>query len=110
YTTPERKQPAVSVTQGSRCSDNAGSPLPKCNVDGAGINCWGSECARIQLTTVNFVDDRIRCGFYDAGGQFGPWRWVDSNTTREPGAYYGNSGQEVWATCNGETSPRYRWP
>ena len=110
YTTPERKQPGVSVTQGSPCSDNAGSPHPACNVDGAGIDCWGSECARIRLTTVNFTDDRIRCAFYDAGGQFGPFRWVDSNTTVEPGAYYGNSGQNIWATCNGETSPQYRWP
>ncbi|MGH3347473.1 MAG: fibronectin type III domain-containing protein, partial [Nocardioides sp.] len=110
YTTPERKQPGVSVTQGSRCSDNPGSTLPKCNVDGAGTDCWGPECARIKLTTVNFVDDRIRCGFYDANGQFGPWRWVDSNATREPGGYYGNSGNQIWATCNGVTSPHYRWP
>ena len=71
----------VGDARGARAATTRAVPARDCNVDGTGIDCWGSECARIRLSTVNFTDDRIRCAFYDAGGQFGPFRWVDSNTT-----------------------------
>jgi hypothetical protein len=109
YTTPERKQPKVTIAKGSRCSDQPGSSLPPCQYDGTGTDCLNSSCAKIRISTENYTDNRIRCFFEDnVEGQYLE-RWIDSNRTYEPGPYYGWPGRQVWATCNGVESNHLTW-
>jgi hypothetical protein len=111
HTTPERKQPEVRISKGSRCSDAPGSGLPACGGGAGGSEpCLDSSCAKILFDTKNFTDDRIRCFFYDSvEGQYLE-RWIDSNRRYEPGPYYGYPGRQVWVTCNGIESNHYAWP
>ena len=110
WESPERKDRQVSVSRGSRCSDAPGSGLPACNTGGGGVDCIDPSCARIAVTSANYADSDMTCEFWDnVDGQF-TTRSVKTNTTTEPGTYYGYPGRQVWAVCNGQESNHYTWP
>ena len=109
YTTPERKQPKVTIAKGSRCSDQPGSSLPACQYDGTGVDCLNSSCAKIRFASENYTDNTMRCFFEDNVSGVYLDKWIDTNRTYEPGPYYGWPGRRVWVTCNGIESNRLTW-
>lgn len=111
YTTPERKNPEVTIRRGTLCSDDPASPRPACGGGGGGGElCLNASCGKIQITSSNYADPSARCEFYDSvDGQY-LIRTVETNKTVEPGPYYGYPGRQVWVVCNGAVSNKYTWP
>ncbi|MEJ7794896.1 MAG: Ig-like domain-containing protein [Nocardioides sp.] len=112
YTTPERKDPTVTISKGTSCSDDPASSKPACGGgSGGSIACTDASCGKIAFSSANYTDDRVYCQFYDSvSGQYGAARFIDSNRTYEPGPYYGFPGRQVWVVCNGVESNHYTWP
>ncbi|WP_134766967.1 Ig-like domain-containing protein [Nocardioides sp. 1609] len=101
--------PSVEVTRGDRCSDRAGSSLPNCYTT-SGTVCTHASCGYITIIMSNFSGSNTYCTIDSStGGGFGR-KGPFGDGSHQTGAYYGNPGGWVSATCGGATSPRYTWP
>lgn len=98
---------SVSIQRGTRCQDGGSNP---CNPGGSGQQCVNSSCGRIAITTANFTAPQASCDFFDSDEGYYSTRTVDTNTTDEPGAYFGYRNRQVWVVCDGVESNHYDWP
>ena len=108
YRTPDPPPPTVSISQGTRCNDGTGSN--PCNTGGGGENCINPSCARIRITTTNFRTSTATCVFHDNTEAGWSTRQITTNTSDEPGVYFGYPNRTVWAVCDGHESNHYDWP
>jgi hypothetical protein len=108
----------VYIARGSQCNDDPSYGAPACRGSGGtGTACIHASCGRIQITTEGFTDNRVTCDFYDAAEGRYLTRSFTSNTTLEPGPYYGYPNREHWIVCRNENgsgsaveSNHHRWP
>ena len=108
YRTPDPPPPTVSISQGTRCNDGTGGN--PCNTGGGGEDCINPSCARIRITTTNFRTSTATCVFHDNTEAGWSTRQITTNTSDEPGVYFGYPNRTVWAVCDGHESNHYDWP
>ena len=113
--TPPEPPAEVKVRRGTSCSDDAGSPLPRCNTDGQGADCVDASCGFIELVVSEFHSP-VTCVVTSQGGDIdatiGP---IPDDATTETRLYFGTPGNWIRAQCSDDTGDRtardlYDWP
>jgi hypothetical protein len=107
-TTEDPPPPQVSVSRGSKCNDNGGTP---CYRGGDGTLCLHASCGFIVITTSDFTSGSTTCRIYDdANGHFAT-KTVSTNRSEQTTSYFGYPARSIWADCaDAAASPRYNWP
>ena len=104
--TESAPQASVTVRKGPACNDASGGT--PCSRDGTNP-CTDPSCAQVEITSENWTYSPMSCTFYDnVQGAFAS-RSIGTNRTLSPGPYFGYANREIWAVCDGRSSPHYDW-